>query len=402
MRSLTAAAIEKMKPPAKGQIDLFDKGYPGFAIRIGYGGAKTFVHVFRLHGKLYRRTLGRWPSTSLTAAREQWRRDREAIARGDNPAQSASPDTFAAVVADWLHRDQGNNRSRASVEQMLANDAVPMLGNKLIGTIGRRDVIGVVDRVVDRGSPSAARRLHAHLHRMFRWSVGRGIIAANPMAGLPQPAPARSRDRVLDGHEISAIWKACDAVGYPFGPLVRLLALTGARRLEIGALRWDEIAGDTIRLAGDRTKNGEPRTIPLSSTAADILRALPRIGDGGFVFTVNGSSHTAGWTRNKKALDAAVTRVHGAPLPAWRLHDLRRVLATNLQRLGVRLEVVETLLGHIAGSRAGIIGVYQRHQFEAEAREALELWAAEIGRIVAEGGGAPATVIVPMRKSGHG
>jgi integrase len=399
MRTLTAAAVEKLKPPAKGQVDYFDKGWPGFAVRVGYGGAKTFVHVFRLHGRLYRRTLGRWPSTSLSAAREQWRRDREAIARGDNPVQGAGPDTFNSVFADWLRRDQGDNRSRATVEKMLANDALSILGNKLIGTITRRDVIGVIDRVVDRGSPSSARRLHAHMHRLFRWAVGRGVITNNPMTDLPQPAAGCSRDRVLDGHEIGVIWKACDVIGYPFGPLVQLLALTGARRLEIGALRRDEIAGDTIRLAGARTKNGEPHDIPLSGAAAAIIRALPQIGSN-FLFTTNGEIPVAGWGRRKGQLDAVITEINGTPLQDWRLHDFRRVLASNLQRLGARLEVIETLLGHV-GSRSGIVGVYQRHQFAAEARAALDLWAAELGRIVAEGGDPPATV-VPLQRRGRG
>jgi integrase len=398
MRTLTAAAIERLKPPATGQKDHFDKGYPGFALRISHAGARSFVHVFRLHGKLYRRTLGRWPSTSLTTAREVWRRDREAIARGENPArrdgEGASPDSFGAVAADWLKRDQGENRSREAVARIIARAATPILGDRLISTISRRDVVNVVDKVVDRGHPIAARRLHAHLHRLFRWAVGRGIIDLNPMAELPKPGAEAARDRVLDERELATIWKAAASMGYPFGSIVQLLLLTAARRDEIGSLRWSsEVVAHTIRLAGERTKTGTARTIPLSSAAMDIIRALPRIGE--FVFTTTGATAVSGWSKAKKTIDRAAGELNGAPLAEWRLHDLRRTAATGMQRLGVRLEVVETILGHVSGSRAGVVGVYQRHQFEDEARAALEVWAAEITRIV--GQPAPDRAVLPLR-----
>ncbi len=200
------------------------------------------------------------------------------------------------------------------------------------------------------------------------------------MADLPKPGSAVKRDRALADGELGAVWRAAERLGWPFGPAVRLLILTAARRDEIGALRWSEIHGNAIHLPAERSKSGEERIIPLSPTAVELIATLPR--SGLHVFTTNGSRAVSGWSKAKRALDAAVAEINGSPLEPWRTHDLRRTIATNLQRLGVGLQTVESILGHVGGSRAGIVGVYQRHRYQAEMRAALETWAGEVDRIV--------------------
>lgn len=152
-----------------------------------------------------------------------------------------------------------------------------------------------------------------------------------------------------------------------------MLILTGARREEISQLRWSEIDGDTIKLSGARTKNGEPHTIPLSAPALELLARLPRISD--LVFTYNGGKPIAAWGRAKATLDKA------CGVEGWRIHDLRRTVATGLQKLGVNLQTIKAVLGHTSGSRGGIVGVYQRHSFDAEKRAALEAWGAQVANI---------------------
>ena len=177
--------------------------------------------------------------------------------------------------------------------------------------------------------------------------------------------------------------KATDKIGWPFGPAVQLLILTAARREEIGSLSWSEIRDGAIHLPAERNKSGEPRIISLAPMAAEVINALPRTGD--HVFTTNGTTSISGWGKAKRALDAAAGEINGRPLAPWRLHDLRRSVATGMQRLGVGLQVVEAVLGHISGSRAGVVGIYQRHHFEAEQRAAIEAWAREIERITGRG-----------------
>jgi integrase len=221
-----------------------------------------------------------------------------------------------------------------------------------------------------------ARRVQAYIHRFFRWCVGRGIIETNPATDLPKPGMARQRDRVLCDKELAAVWHGAETMGWPHGAAVLLLILTGARLQEIGQLRWSEITHDAITLEGDRTKNAQPHAIPLSAAAQAVLAKAPRIDNSEFVFTMSGKRAISGWSVAKIRLDGL------ASIAPWVIHDLRRTVATGLQKLGVGLQVVESILGHVGGSRAGVVGIYQRHTYDAEKRAALEAWGAHVTALV--------------------
>jgi integrase len=223
-----------------------------------------------------------------------------------------------------------------------------------------------------------ARRIHASLHRLFAWAVGRGIIEINPLTNLPKPGSETRRDRVLTDDELVKVWRGAERLGWPYGPAFQLLILAGARREEIGQLRWSEIDGDTINLKGERTKTGSPHIIPLSAPARAIIESLQqyRVAGSDFVFTVSGKSPVAGWSRAKADLDDL------AAIDDWRTHDLRRTAATGLQKLGVGLQVTEAVLGHTAGSRAGVVGIYQRYSYGTEKASALEAWGAHVLALV--------------------
>ena len=377
-RTLTATAVERLRAPATGQADHFDQGYPGLALRISYGGARTWVYFYRLFGKQKRMTLGRWPSMSLAAARDAWRDARNTIDKGESPQHQrpAATNGFAAVADEWLKRDQAHNRSYAATQRLIERCAKPVWEGRQISTIGRRDINDLIDAVADRGAIVMARRLHAHLHRLFRWAVGRGILETNPMAHLPKPGSEVARDRVLTDPELAQVFKNTTKLRPPFGAIFQLLVLTGARRGEITGLRWSEIKDNTIILGRERTKAGAVHSIPLSPPALAILKELPRIGPSDFVFTINGRNPVTDLAASKERLDSLIN------IPAWHTHDLRRCVATGLQRIGINLQVIEAVLGHVGGSRSGIVGVYQRHSFDAEKRTALEAWAREVERIV--------------------
>jgi integrase len=384
-RSLTVASVERVKPPKQGQTDYFDRGFPGLALRVSYGGQKAWTFFYRLHGgKLRRLTLGHFPAMGLGEARDAWRDARKAVGNGENPARKkpTHADGFEAVADEWLKRDQAHNRSYDEVKRVLERDVKPVWDGRLIATIGRRDALELIDGIADRGAVTLARRTHAHLHRLFRWAIGRSIIETNPLADLPKPGKIVRRDRVLADAELALIWRTAADTEWPFGPLLQLLILTAARKMEIAALSWPEIDGDTIRLKEARTKNAEPHTIPLSRPAAAIIETLPRMAGSELVFTTTGKTCVSGFSKAKQAIDAAVKFKSGRALPEWRIHDLRRSAATGLQRLGVSLQVIEAILGHVSGSRAGVVGLYQRHRFDNEKRAALEAWARHVEVIV--------------------
>jgi integrase len=232
-------------------------------------------------------------------------------------------------------------------------------------------------------SPTTANRVLSVTRRIFNWAIEEEIVAVSPISKLKATKEA-SRDRVLDDVEIKLVWKAFEKIGWPFGSVGQLLILTGARRTEVAEARWTEfdLAAKTWTLPKERAKNGVTHVIPLSDMAIEILQKLPRIANNGdFVFTF-GRVAVKGFARKKIELDAAIAADTGASIAGWTLHDLRRVVATNLQRLGVRLEVTEAVLNHVSGSRSGIVGVYQRHDFAAEKRAALDSWARRLDALV--------------------
>jgi integrase len=401
---LTGAMLDRLKLPTKGQVDYFDSAYPALALRLTPAGVRSWVYFGRVHGKLKRATLGRYPGMSLAEARRAASAMADSMRAGINPTAAkrearaaADRDSFEALCEEWLNRDQGQNRSIAHVRAIMNRYPIPAWNGRPISSITRRDVIELIDAVADRGFATMAHRLHAHLHRFFKWSAGRGVIPINPMADLPRQGAVAKRDRVLIDRELALVWRAAGDIAWPFGPLFRLLLLSGARREEMGGLRWAEIEEATIRLEGVRTKNGAPHTIPLSRQAAALIETLPRVEHSPLVFTTTGETSVSGWSKAKATLDTAVTALNGGtPLPPWRTHDLRRTLATGLQRLGVALPVVEAVLGHIAGSRAGVVGIYQRHGYEAEKCQALDAWGRHVDQLV---GNKPAQIMA-LRRTG--
>jgi integrase len=226
---------------------------------------------------------------------------------------------------------------------------------------------------------------------LFSWAVKRGTIPSNPFERVPAAATAR-RDRVLSDDEIRAIWNATKGMG-SFDAIVRSLLLTGQRREEVSGLTWGELdAGlSAWTLPAARSKNGKPHLIPLSPQMEAILGAQIRARETDLVFPGERGVFSS-WSKSKDRLN------HRAGVTCWTLHDLCRTVATGLQRLGVRLEVTEAVLNHIAGSRAGIVGVYQRHTWADEKRAALNAWGAHVAAIV-EGCNAAGSVTTLRRSA---
>jgi integrase len=376
-KTLTDAAVERLKAPATGQIEHRDKTYPGLMVRVSCGGRKTWSYAYRIDGKMRRMTLGIYPHMSVAQAHDEWReKNRQVRLKKDPAVDTRVPTEFASVFEEWIRKDQSKNRTWEKVESAVKRHAVPHWRHTPIAEITKRDVLAVIDRVADKGTPIAARRLFAYLHRLFTWAISRDLIQINPLAGLDKPARENERDRVLSDVEIKRVWNAAVRLGGPHGDAFRLLLLTGARREEIGQLRWSEIEDNTIKLSGKRTKNGEPHHIPLSTAARAILDNMHRIEDSDFVFTLSGRSAIGGWSDAKANLDDL------AAIADWVTHDLRRTCATGLQKLKTPLQVTEAILGHTAGSRGGIVGVYQRHDYADEKRSALEAWGAHVTALV--------------------
>ncbi|WP_295047461.1 site-specific integrase, partial [uncultured Paracoccus sp.] len=300
------------------------------------------------------------------------------------PKPEADRDKFGAVVDLFMRRHASRNRRADDVAAMLKREVLPKWADRDIYDITKRDVIDVLDAIVDRGSPVSANRLRAHLNTLFNWAKGRDIITANPLDGVKPPAPETARDRVLTDDEIKLFWTACDAIGQPFGPLFKLLLLTGQRRGEVGGMTDREINGTVWTIPAARSKNGDEHTVPLPAAAVALLEGVPRIaGRGGYIFTTTGASAVSGFTRAKDRLDAEIVKLNqGEPVPAFTLHDLRRTAATGMAGLGFPPHVVEAVLNHRSGTRRGVAGVYNRFTYADEKAAALEAWSRRVLSLV--------------------
>ena len=265
--------------------------------------------------------------------------------------------------------------------------------DRSIHEITRRDVRDLLDRIIARGAPGAANHTLAAVRKLFAWAAEHDIIASSPCADLKPPTKKNSRDRVLSDDELQLVWRGAAAIGWPFGPMVQLLALTLQRRNEVAQIDRAEIDRQQRIwvIPKERVKNAQEHEVALAPAALEILDGLPKIGHnsgGSLVFTMTGETPVSGFSRAKRRLDAAILQLQKndaiasgqdpgqvKPLPPWTLHDLRRTGASGMARLGIQLPTIEKVLNHTSGSFGGVVGVYQRHSFSDEKRKALETWA---------------------------
>jgi integrase len=234
--------------------------------------------------------------------------------------------------------------------------------------------------MIANGTPFRANRALAAIKKLFAWSIDRGTIEINPIASLKPPTKERPRDRVLTSEELIACWRAAEAENYPFGPCIKMLVLTGQRRSEVSGMRWSEIDFDRAEwtLPAERTKNATKHVVPLVPFAIDIVRGVPRFLGSDLVFTTTGRSSISGFGRLKARLDDEIGALD------WRLHDIRRTVATQMAMLGVAPHIIEAVLNHKTGIVSGVSAVYNRHAYSDEKRDALQRWSNYVERAICE------------------
>jgi integrase len=396
----------KALPPTAKRLEHPDERITGLYLVQQPSGAKSWAVRYRVDGAPKKLTLGQYPAVDLGTARRRAReaigqvaggkdpaRDKQAARAAVKAASAALEDRVEHVVSQFIERHaKVKTRDWRNTERMLKVDVVRRWGDKRLSQITRADVHKMLDAIaIDREKPIQANRVFAQFRKLCSWAISKGIIEKTPCEGVAAPSSETRRERFLSDDEIRLAWRAFGKVGWPFGPIGKLLLLTGARRDEIAEARLSEIdpAARTWTLPASRTKNRREHIIPLSDAAVAIIAQLPRIGaKGEFVFTTTGRTPVSGFSRAKLAIDKAIADAlrerGGEPPAAWTFHDLRRTVATNLQKLDVKLEVTEAVLNHVSGSRAGVVGIYQRHDYASEKREALDLWAARVAKIVGE------------------
>ena len=389
---LTQRRIEILECPAgKKDVLVFDDAQSGLGVRVTAGAdkgslaKKSFLAQYRHAGQKRRIPLGSCSAISLAAARDAVRAILGDVAKGRDPAAerkeaarqaSSQASTLQALLEQWRALKLADRRERYAAEAVRAiKHAFPKHLRAPAADLDRAAIIRVLDTLAREGKPAMARSTAAYGRACYGWAVRRGALSTNPFTGLSL-ADTVKRERVLTDDELAAVWKATAGPG-PFNGIVQTLILTGQRRGEVGGMTWNELAPNlaTWTIPSVRTKNGVAHIVPLSPQAQAIVRGCPQVDDSDLVFPGRGGRFN-GFTTAKAALDKA------SGVSGWTLHDLRRTTATGLQKLGVRLEVTESVLNHVSGSRAGIVGIYQRHDWADEKRAALAAWGAHVEAIV--------------------
>lgn len=206
--------------------------------------------------------------------------------------------------------------------------------------------------------------------------MGRAVLDQSPADGVPLPSKEAARDRVLDDNELANVILAARKIGGPYGGIVELLALTGQRREEVARLQWEELdLGQQLwTLPKSRTKNAKVHVVHLSEQSMAVLTRADQPGP--YVFSLLGTKPFQEFSRAKRLLDQL------SGVTGWRLHDLRRTCVSGMARLGIAPHVADKILNHQAGTISGVAAVYQRHDFLAERRAALDLWGAHVDRVL--------------------
>jgi integrase len=422
---ITKRSVEAFPLPAPGKrTHLWDDQLKGFGLMVTSAGARSYVVQYRVGGRsanIRRVVIGKHgsPWTAERARRraedllelvrkkvDPFEAERErliaerAATKQAQAAEHAAAHLAFAVVADRFvekYAKVEQPRTWKETESIIRRDLKPHFADTPLPAITDTAIIDLLDKVQNRGD-SASIKAYKAMRALFGWAKDRRQIPINPMLDIKPPAKVGKRDRALTDAELKLVWQAASSLGWPFGPIVHLLILTGQRLREVAEAPWTEFDLEKrqwVLPGGERTKNGLPNLVPLSDQAMAILKDLPVVASKKrLLFTTTGETPVSGFSKTKTKLDsrmvAAMQRdaeeagmdAEETTLQPWTIHDLRRTVASGCQRLGIKLEVTEAVLNHVSGSRGGLVGVYQVYRYETEKADALAAWGRHVQSVV--------------------
>lgn len=394
-RNLTDRFIHACKPAPSGKrLDFADAVVPGLVLRVTDRGHKSFVLRCRYPlnpENPTRRALGDYGALTLEEARDKARTWLALIGKGIDPkiaedrlraeAQRRQITTFGAVAADFLDRHAAGFSRPKEARRIVEGEFVKPWASRPATEIMPEEVAAAIRAIVKRGARHQAHNAFSLLRLLFRWAIGTGEygVDVSPTERL-QPSKLigklEPRDRVLTDDELRRIWEGAGDMGYPYGPLIRLLILTGLREREAANASWSEfnLPRRLWTIPAPRMKGGRAHEVPLANQALDLIQSLPRFTAGEFIFsTTGGSKAVNGFSKAKMRID----RLTG--VGNWQFRDLRRTMRTHLSALPVQDLVRELVIAH---AKPGLHRVYDLHAYQDEKRHCLDLWERRLLAIV--------------------
>ncbi len=391
-KKLTQAAIDRLQPREK-RYQVPDPECPGLYLRVTPAGGRSFTIVARdpAGKQVWREVRGAVIGDPLDDVRALAREGVRRLKAGLDPFPPPAPptDTFETVVARWMemHVKAKRLRSRAEIERCLNKHILPPWRGREFTSIRRRDITKLLDDIVAGGAPRTADYCLGIIRAVMNWEAARSDDYLSPIVrSMSRQKPSEhKRERILSDDEIRTLWPHLTG---SFGALVKLLLLSGQRREKVVAMRWADISIDGVwSIASEAREKGNARELALPPLALDVIRAQPRIAGNDFILAGRGDGPINGFSKSKVALDQR------SGIGGWVLHDLRRTARSLMSRAGVRPDVAERVLGHVI---TGVEGVYDRHHYFDEKRDALAALAALVGRILDP----PAENVVPLAGRG--
>ena len=423
-------SIKALKTTGKRYEDWVD-GHKGLGVRVGAGGVKTWVFLYRHNGTQRRMTLGRYPKTGVARANAL---HAEALGKADlgqDPAgeaiegrhqeqQIAATMAIEDVYEEFATHHLAGLRTGDEMQRQFKAEILPQWKGRRVDEISRAEVRALI-REKAMVAPISANRLLALVRKFFNWCIEEIDLEHSPADHVKPPTNERERQRarVLSQSEIRAIWKAADEMGHSFGTIIKMLFLTGCRRGEIAKLEWSEVVFDDeeIRIPADKYKTKMPHVVPMSPPVKEILSELharDRERAGKYPMpkyairsSRNHDKPVSGWSKSKRQIDLLAAKVRTTDdgvdpatmtddeilekygIKGWKLHDIRRSLATHIRKEGASREATKWILGHVDGS---VTAIYDRASHLPEVKRLLTSWADRI-EIIVEGG----AEVVPLR-----
>jgi site-specific recombinase XerC len=420
---ITKTSVDEAAVPVSADAYYWDSDLRGFGLRVTPKGVRSYVVQYRLKGRPARRvTLGvhgsPWtPAKARTEAQDiliEVKRGMdpvEARQKKEREARTLGFESYLERFCDIYLQSKWKARAAGDAKRTLQLHVLPHFKGRSLPDLKASDVTAVLDKL--HGRKALLRNTYALLRLLFNWAKGRGDLATSPMEGIPSPDKVKDRKRVLTPDEVLALWRVSYKLNSPFGAYVRLLITTLQRRNEVAGLPWKELdqASSTWRIDGERAKNDEDHLVPLNRLA---LADLDGLGwkRRGLVFSTTGTTAISGFSRLKARIDRLMLPVlqeianrraevlgepsHAVTIEPWRLHDIRRTGTTQMQALGIPIEVTERAINHKSGEASGIRAVYNLHEYQPEKRRAFDLWGAYLERVIS---GDDASNVVSLVKS---
>ena len=386
---LTDRQIKALKPLST-RFEVWEDNGKGFGVRVSPAGRKSFIYMYRFQGNSRRMTLGVYPEMSLANAHASHATARQLLDKGQDPGtveqdakeESRRSPSVKRLVEEYIEKHaKPNKRSWKEDERILNKDVVSRWGKRKARDITRRDIIRLLDEIVERGASIQANRTLAAIRKMYSFAMGRGVLDASPCVAIPNPSKENRRDRVLSEDEIKTFWSKLDTSKMEKATALSLKfqLITAQRKGEVAGAEWRDFdfKGNWWAIPAEKSKNGFPHRVPLSPLAIKILTELKEItGKSKWLLpSPRDGQHIA-----ETSVDHAIrTNTDHFEVSHFTPHDLRRTAASMMTASGIQRLTVSKILNHV---ESGVTAVYDRHSYDKEKRQALETWGRKLESIL--------------------